>query len=64
MTLDDALVLYKTQRAVGDMLGVTEAAVANWRSRGGIPDLQQFRLYHLSGGKLKPDAELVKGVSK
>jgi len=64
MTLDEVLVIYKSQRALGNMLGVTEAAVANWRARGGIPGLQQFRLYHISGGRLMPDAELIEGVSK
>ena len=63
MTLNDAITVYKTQRALADALGVTEAAVANWKSRGRIPDLQQFRLYHISGGKVRPDANIVKGIS-
>lgn len=64
MNLDEAIEVYKSQRALATALGITEAAVANWRSRGRIPDLQQFRLYHISGGKVKPDANIIEGISK
>jgi len=62
MTLDDAIVIYGSQRLVASALGVTEQAVANWRTRGRIPSFQQLRLYHISGGRVRPDAEIVEGI--
>jgi transcriptional regulator with XRE-family HTH domain len=64
MTFEDMLTYYKTQRSIADALGVTESAVANWKSRGRIPSLQQFRLYYLSEGELKPSTKVfLKGPS-
>jgi len=47
---DEVLAYYGTQRQLAQALGITQAAVAQWRE---VPMLRQYQLERLTGGRLK-----------
>jgi predicted transcriptional regulator len=59
MQIDDAVAHYRTATELARTLGVTQAAVSQWRSRHGgrIPELYARRLHELTRGKLRFDRE-------
>ena len=50
MKKDEVLAYYGTQRQLAQALGITQAAVAQWRE---VPMLRQYQLERLTGGALK-----------
>ena len=50
MKKDEVLAYYGTQRQLAQALGITQAAVAQWRE---VPMLRQYQLERLTGGRLK-----------
>lgn len=56
MTYQEAIAQFKTQKALAEKLGVGQPAVANWKKRGKIPMLAQFKIQKLTRSKLKVDA--------
>jgi predicted transcriptional regulator len=62
MTFDQLLKHYGTQVKIADALGVSQPCVSNWAKRGRIPALQQMKVHMLTGGTLKLDKALMKGL--
>ena len=59
MTHDDIIKHYGGQREAMTALaqyGIYRQIMDNWR-RDGVPELRQFQLYVITGGKLKIDKE-------
>ena len=50
MTKDEVLAYYGTQVKLAQALGITQAAVAQWRE---VPMLRQYQLERLTGSRLK-----------
>ena len=50
MKKDEVLAYYGTQRQLAQALGITQAAVAQWRE---VPMLRQYQLERLTAGALK-----------
>ena len=50
MKKDEVLAYYGTQVQLAKALGITQAAVAQWRE---VPMLRQYQLERLTGGALK-----------
>lgn len=53
MKIDHAISHFGSQVALANALGIQQPAVSMWKSRGAIPHLQQIRIEHITGGKLK-----------
>ena len=60
MKIDQVIKFFGSQVAVADALGVQQPTISNWRTRGRIPHLQQLRLEHITGGKLKAQPDILK----
>lgn len=60
MKIDQVIKYFGSQVAVADALGVQQPAVSMWRTRGHVPHLQQLRLEHITGGKLKASPDILK----
>lgn len=60
MKFDQVIRHYGSQVAAADAIGVTQPTLSNWKKRGRIPSLQQIRIEHLSKGKLKAAAEILR----
>lgn len=58
MTYDQLIKFFKTQTAAAAALGVTQPSIANWKSRGKIPPLQQLRIELSTGGSLRADRKI------
>ena len=50
MKKDEVLAYYGTQVQLAKTLGITQAAVAQWRE---VPMLRQYQIERLTGGALK-----------
>jgi hypothetical protein len=61
MTFSQLIEHYGTQQAAAAALGLTQTAVANWKARGRIPELQQLRIQHATNGKLRADTKILPG---
>lgn len=64
MTRDQALEYFGGVCALARALGVSTSSVSEWCRRRGegkpIPDVQQFAIERLSGGRLKVDRDIAK----
>jgi DNA-binding transcriptional regulator YdaS (Cro superfamily) len=60
MKLDKLIAHFGTQVAAAEAIGCTQPTISNWRTRGRIPHLQQLRIEHITGGKLKADPKILK----
>lgn len=58
MTYNQLIKHFKTQTAAAAALDVTQPTIANWKSRGKIPPLQQLRLELATGGALNADRKI------
>lgn len=54
MTYEELIAHYGTQKAAGDVLGVSQPSVADWQ-KGGIPLPRQAQYELLSKGALKAE---------
>lgn len=65
MDIDNVIKHFGSQVAVAHAIGVTQPTISNWKSRGSIPKLQQLRIEHITGGKLRAkDGILPRKVSR
>lgn len=64
MKLEHVIKYFGTQVAAADAIGVSQPTLSNWKTRGRIPHIQQLKLQHVSGGKLKADPLMVRKVSR
>lgn len=64
MKFDQLIKHFGTQASAAAAIGVTQPTLSNWKSRGKIPDIQQLRIEHVTGGKLKADSKILKKVSR
>jgi len=55
MTYDELINEFGTQDAIAKAIGVTQSAVANWKSRGRIPFHCQYLLEKATRRRLKMD---------
>lgn len=53
MTTDEIMRHYRTQEAVADALGISQAAVSQWGERP--PMLRQYQIQVLTRGELRAD---------
>lgn len=53
MKIDQVIKHFGSQVAAAEALGVQQPTISNWKTRGRIPHIQQIRIEHLTGGKLK-----------
>lgn len=53
MDIDSVIQHFGSSKALQDALGVTKAAISQWRASG-IPNLRQFQIQALTGGKFSP----------
>ncbi len=60
MKFDELIAHFGSQVAAADALGVTQPTLSNWKTRGRIPHLQQLRIEHHTGGKLRAAPEILK----
>jgi DNA-binding transcriptional regulator YdaS (Cro superfamily) len=63
MDIDSVIQHFGSGKAFQDALGVTKAAVSQWRSAG-IPRLRQFQIQALTQGKFLPDGQPQEVASK
>lgn len=49
----DVIKYFGTQEKTADALGVTQQAIASWVKKGVIPELRQYQIEKITGGKLK-----------
>lgn len=54
MTYDELIAHYKTQKAAGDAIGISQPSVADWKEKG-IPLPRQAQYELASEGALKAD---------
>jgi DNA-binding transcriptional regulator YdaS (Cro superfamily) len=65
MTFTQVVSHFGSQIAAARALGVSQPTLANWKARGKIPQLQQLRIEHATGGKLRADPKILpKKVSR
>ena len=55
MSVDEVLKYFGSGAAVGRELGLCRTTFNSWGMRGYIPRLQQYRIEHITNGKLKMD---------
>ena len=55
MTYEELIRHFGTQIAIAESIGMTQSAVANWKSRGRIPLHCQYQLERVTNRKLKMD---------
>ena len=60
MKFDQVIKHFGSQVAAAAALGVTQPSLSNWKSRGRIPHLQQLRIEHITGGKLKAAPDILR----
>lgn len=53
MNFNQLLNHFGTQVKAAEALGCTQPTLSNWKKRGRIPHLQQLRIEHITGGKLR-----------
>ena len=53
MDFEQIIQHFGSQSAAAQALQVTQPTLSNWKKRGHIPELQQLRIEHITGGKLK-----------
>jgi transcriptional repressor of cell division inhibition gene dicB len=58
MTLNQALKHFGSYAQIAAALGIKAPSVYGWED-GGIPELRQLQLQHLTGGALKADAGIL-----
>lgn len=57
MNIDDLIEHYGSGPKAAEAMGLASASVLyQWRAAGRIPPLRQIQIEHLTGGKLKADA--------
>ena len=61
MTKEEALKWAGGTVALAERLGITPSAVSQWTE---VPELQQYRLWSLSAGKLAMDPTMVQRTHK
>lgn len=59
MNFDKLIKYFGSQVAAADAIGVTQPTLSNWKKRGRIPHLQQLRIEHATGGKLKASPDIL-----
>lgn len=59
MHVDQVINYFGTQVAAAAAIGVTQPTVSMWRARGSVPHLQQLRIEHITGGKLRADKAIL-----
>lgn len=59
MHVDQVITFWGTQVAAAAAIGVTQPTISMWRARGSVPRLQQLRIEHLTGGRLKADKAIL-----
>lgn len=55
MTPNELIQHYGTQQKAATAIGVTQGAVSQWVSAGGVPWDRQLQVEHMTGGALKHD---------
>lgn len=53
MKFSDVIKHFGSQASAAEALGVTQPTISMWKARGRIPQLQQLRIEHATGGKLR-----------
>jgi DNA-binding transcriptional regulator YdaS (Cro superfamily) len=53
MNVQQAIKHYGGKRKLADALNISPSAVTHWITAGKIPELHQYKLQALTGGKLK-----------
>lgn len=61
MLTTDAVTFFRGKAKVAAALGISPAAVSQWGDF--VPQLRQFQLHALSGGKLKPSKPMRKNAA-
>jgi DNA-binding transcriptional regulator YdaS (Cro superfamily) len=60
MKFEQLIKHFGSQVQAADAIGVTQPTLSNWKKRGNIPHLQQLRIEHVTKGKLKAAADILK----
>ncbi len=60
MKFDQLIKHFGSQVQAADAIGVTQPTLSNWKKRGAIPHLQQLRIEHVTKGRLKAAADILK----
>jgi DNA-binding transcriptional regulator YdaS (Cro superfamily) len=60
MKFEQLIKHFGSQVMAADAIGVTQPTLSNWKKRGSIPHLQQLRIEHVTKGKLKAAADILK----
>lgn len=55
MNIEQAIEHFGSQSALARALGIEPPSVAEWKTNGRIPQLRQFQIELVTGGKLKAD---------
>ena len=64
MKIDNVIKYFGSQIAAATALDVTQPTISNWKTRGRIPHLQQLRIEHITGGKLRADKSILPKISR
>ena len=64
MKIDQVIKHFGSQALAAEALGCSQPAISNWKSRGAIPQLQQLRIEHVTGGKLKAQPNILKSTKR
>jgi DNA-binding transcriptional regulator YdaS (Cro superfamily) len=59
MKIDNVIKHFGSQALAAKALGLTQPTISNWKARGKIPHLQQLRIEHATGGKLKANSKIL-----
>lgn len=60
MKFEQLIKHFGSQVQAADAIGVTQPTLSNWKKRGSIPHLQQLRIEHVTKGRLKAAADILK----
>ena len=60
MTYEQVIKYFRTQVAISEKLGISQASVSNWKARKKVPPLQQLRIEKLTGGKLVAEKQILR----
>jgi DNA-binding transcriptional regulator YdaS (Cro superfamily) len=64
MNIDKVIKYFGSQAQAAAAIGCSQPAISNWKSRGHIPELQQLRIEHVTKGKLKAQAHILKSTKR
>lgn len=64
MTLEEVIEYYGNQSKVARALHISRAALTEWKKRGYVPLVQQYRLEKITKGKLKAEDEVNLNITK